>query len=108
MITLKVPEDLNWHVLTAVAYEGARFDISPKLLDSVERGREIFNELIDAGAPCYGVTTGLGRLSTTDLSTEARDAISRNILLARAAAFGESLPRPGVRARKMGRLANFL
>ena len=108
MITLKAPEDLNWDVITAVAYEQARFDIAPELLASVERGRGIFNELIEAGAPCYGVTTGLGRLSTTDLSKEARDAISRNILLARAAAFGEPLPRPVVRAMMMVRLANFL
>ena len=106
MITLKASEDLNWEVITAVAYEQARFDIAPELLASVERGRGIFNELIEAGAPCYGVTTGLGRLSTTDLSTEARDAISRNILLARAAAFGEPLPRPVVRAMMMVRLAN--
>ena len=108
MITLKASEDLNWEVITAVAYERARFDIAPELLASVERGREIFNQLIEAGAPCYGVTTGLGKLSTTDLSTEARDAISRNILLARAAAFGEPLPRPVVRAMMMVRLANFL
>ena len=32
MITLKAPEDLNWDVITAVAYEQARFDIAPALL----------------------------------------------------------------------------
>ena len=31
MITLKAPEDLNWDVITAVAYEQARFDIAPEL-----------------------------------------------------------------------------
>ena len=98
MITLKASEDLNWEVITAVAYEQARFDIAPELLASVERGREIFNQLIEAGAPCYGVTTGLGKLSTTDLSTEARDAISRNILLARGSrVWGATAPARGAR-----------
>ena len=81
MITLKAWADLNWNAITAVAYEGVRLDIAPELLASVERGREIFNGLIDAGAPCYGVTTGLGRLSTTDLSAKARDAMSRGHML---------------------------
>ena len=108
MITLETLSDLNWDAVTAVAYEQARLEIAPGLLARVEQGRETFNALIDAGIPCYGVTTGLGRLSTTDLSSEARDAISRNILLARAAAFGDPLPRPVVRAMMMLRLVNFL
>ena len=108
MITLATLSDLNWDTVTAVAYERARLEITPELLDRVEQGHEAFNALIDTGAPCYGVTTGLGRVSTTDLSSEAREAISRNILLARAAAFGDALPRPVVRAMMMLRLVNFL
>jgi len=108
MITLRTLSDLNWDAVTAVAYKQERLEIAPELLAKVQQGRETFNALIDAGAPCYGVTTGLGRLSTTDLSSEARDAISRNILLARAAAFGDALPRPVVRAMMLLRLVNFL
>ena len=108
MITLRVLPDLNWDAVVAVAYEQERLDIASALLAKVRQGRETFNALIDAGSACYGVTTGLGRLSDTDLSPEARDAISRNILLARAVAFGDPLPRPVVRAMMMLRLVNFL
>ena len=108
MITLRMLSDLNWDAVVAVGYERERLDIAPELLAKVRQGREAFNALIDAGSPCYGVTTGLGRLSGTDLSPEARDAISRNILLARAVAFGDPLPRPVVRTMMMLRLVNFL
>jgi histidine ammonia-lyase len=108
MITLAQPSDINWSSVCAVAYDSTSVEISPALLEKVENGRRRFNELIRQGAPCYGVTTGLGRLSTTELSVAERKTMSRNILLARAVAFGDPLPRPVVRAMLLLRLVNFL
>ena len=108
MIHIKSPSDINSGTITAVAYERERLEIAPDLLAAVDQSRETFNALIDSGVACYGVTTGLGKMSTTNLSDEARDDISKNMMMARAVAFGVALPRPVARAMMMIRLVNFL
>ena len=108
MIVLNSAEDLTWDVIEAVAYHDARVRLSQALLDFVDDGRRKFQRLINAGVPCYGVTTGLGELVTLNLSDAEREDLPHNILRARAAAIGEPLARPIVRAMMMMRLVNFL
>ena len=94
MITLKTLEDINWVNVQAVAYDEEKIEISTDLLVEVETGRQRFQALIDAGIPCYGVTTGLGKLVNLDLSDADRADLPHNILRARAAAIGPPLPPP--------------
>ena len=108
MITLKTLQDINWKNVQAVAYDEEKLKNSADLLSIVESGRQRFQELIDAGVPCYGVTTGLGKLVNLDLSEKARNDLPHNILRARAAAIGPPLARPIVRAMMMLKLTNFL
>ncbi len=108
MISLNTLDDINWENLQAVAYDEEPLEISAELLAVVESGRQRFQELIDAGVPCYGVTTGLGKLVNLDLSEEARNDLPHNILRARAAAIGPPLARPIVRSMMMLKLTNFL
>ena len=63
MISINHPQDLNRPAVEAVAYDEAPLHISPSLLAAVDEGRKVFLRLIGNGTPCYGVTTGLGRLS---------------------------------------------
>ncbi|MEM7112890.1 MAG: aromatic amino acid ammonia-lyase [Chloroflexota bacterium] len=107
-IRLNTLSDINWKTVQAVAYDGAKLTISAELLEVVENGRLRFQQLIDQGIPCYGVTTGLGQLVTLDLSEAERQDLPHNILRARAAAIGPPLSRPIVRAMMMMRLVNFL
>lgn len=108
MIRLDQSADINWDNLQAVAYEGAHLELGPVLLDQVDKGRRTFLRLIEQGVPCYGVTTGLGRLVNVELDERAKTELARNILLARAVAVGEPLPREVVRATLMIKLVNFL
>jgi histidine ammonia-lyase len=108
MIELRTLADINWETVQAVAYEGAELTVAPDLLARVEAGRVLFEELIAKGVPCYGVTTGLGELVTLNLTEAERLDLPHNILRARAAAIGEPLPMPVVRAMMMLRLVNFL
>ena len=108
MINLKSIKDINWDTVRAVAYEHEPVRIDSELLLQVKAGRQLFEHLIAQGIPCYGVTTGLGQLVTLDLSEEERADLPHNILRARAAAVGEPLPGPVVRALMMMRLVNFL
>ncbi len=108
MITLTSPQSINWETVQAVAYDNATVSIAPDLLARVEAGRKRFQQLIEDGIPCYGVTTGLGDLVTVKLSEAERQDLPHNILRARAAAIGAPLPKPVVRALMLCKLFNFL
>ena len=108
MITLHSLSDINWQTVQAVAYDEEKLTIAPSLLAEVGAGRAKFQQLIAAGVPCYGVTTGLGELVGLELSEAERRDLPHNILRARAAAIGKPLPRPVVRALLMIRLVTFL
>ena len=82
--------------------------MDPALGQAIERGRAAFDALIEQGVPCYGVTTGLGRLVTKELDETARRDLPRNILRARAAGMRAPLPEPVVRTTMFLRLVNFV
>lgn len=108
MITLACPQDLNWINLYRVAYQNEALRLDEALLSAVDTGHARFLALIDAGTPCYGVTTGLGKLVGSELDAAARAELQTNLLRARAVAIGEPFPRPVARAMMMIRLVNFL
>lgn len=108
MIGLNQVSDLNWVNLYRVAYQHERVEIGAELLAAVDAGYARFGNLIDRGVPCYGVTTGLGKLVGTEIGVAARAELQANMLRARAAAVGEPLARPVARAMLLLRLVNFL
>src|SRR5205814_1298951 len=63
---------------------------------------------LEAGASAYGVTTGLGYMSTVPIAPEDRAALQRSILLGRSVGVGEPLPREVVRGAMLLRLTGFL
>ncbi len=108
MIRLARRDDLDWVTLYRVAYQDVTLELDDRLLREVDAGRSRFDALIENGLPCYGVTTGLGKLVDKPLDDQARQEIAANMLRARAAAIGDPLPRPVVRAMLLIRLVNFL
>ena len=67
-VVLDKPEDLTFENICAVAYDSRRLQLSDQARARVVEGRQCFEKLINSGVPCYGVTTGLGKLSTVDLT----------------------------------------
>lgn len=108
MIRIKQLSDLNWINLYRIACQGEVLEIDAELLATVDAGHARFTGLIDSGVPCYGVTTGLGKMVGTELDDAARAELPANMLRARAAAIGEPFPRPVARAMLVLRLVNFL
>ncbi len=108
MIQITKPNDINWQTVQAVAYRNEVVELDEALLKRVDEGRAVFQQLIGKGVPCYGVTTGLGKLVDTELADEQKRELSENILIARAAAIGPPLSRPIARATVFLRLTNFL
>jgi len=108
MIRLREPGDLTWDSVQAIAYDNAPVSLSDALLARVDAGRAAFLGLIEAGVPCYGVTTGLGQLVERELDEDARRDLPNNMLRARAAAVGPPLAAPVARLILAIRLVNFL
>ena len=108
IVHLNGVDDLTWPNVTAVAWRGARLALSDRALAKVDQGRQRFLSLIERGVPCYGVTTGLGKLVGVELDDRARYALAHNILLGRAAAIGPAHTREMARATMVLKLANFL
>jgi histidine ammonia-lyase len=108
MIKISHTTDLNWVNLYRIAYQNVKVELGSDLLQQVDESRQHFLDLIERGVPCYGVTTGLGKLVNTSLDDEARAALPANMLLARAVAIGEPFSRPVGRAMLLIRLVNFL
>ncbi|MEM7562902.1 MAG: aromatic amino acid ammonia-lyase [Pseudomonadota bacterium] len=108
MILIASISDINWVNLYRIAYQNELVELGPELLAEVDKSRQHFLKLIAEGTPCYGVTTGLGKLVNTELNADAKAALPANMLHARAAAVGEPFPPAVGRAMMLIRLVNFL
>lgn len=108
MITVAGIDDLDWANLYRIACQDEALRLDATLLSAVDAGHARFDALIEAGTPCYGVTTGLGKLVGNQLDAAARAQLQANLLRARAVAIGEPFPRPVARAMMVFRLVNFL
>ncbi|MDH3389342.1 MAG: aromatic amino acid ammonia-lyase [Gammaproteobacteria bacterium] len=108
MITIAQTGDLNWINLYRVAFQRETMRVDAGLLVAVDAAHARFVDLIKRGVPCYGVTTGLGKLVTSELDAAASAGLQANLLRARAVAIGAPFPGPVARAMMMFRLVNFL
>lgn len=90
--------------IRAVARDGMRCRLSGPAATRIEAAHAATLALLGAGAPIYGVTTGLGAAADTALPAADPDR-QRRIPLARAAGVGPILPRDIVRAMMLARLS---
>ena len=82
--------------------------IADATLAGVDAARARMLEYLRAGAPAYGVTTGLGHLASIEVGDADQDALQRSLLTARAAGLGQALPAEVVRGAMLLRLIGFL
>ena len=83
------------------------FAFAPAALQRLERDRQVVEKHLAAGAPVYGLNTGLGgnlgfRLSDGDLL-----AFQEQLILGRMIGMGEPLPMEVVRAAQLARVIGF-
>ncbi len=80
----------------------ARLGVGARLDDMARRrmqdARDVIEELVDAGAVVYGVTTGFGDLATTSIPADQAGRLQANLLMSHATGVGTALPREVVRA----------
>jgi histidine ammonia-lyase len=101
------PGDLDAGRILRVA-AGQRVEISPGLLDEVQRVCEAAREVLRHGDPVYGVNTGMGALSGVRLTEAEQLAHQRNLLLGRATGGPPWLEAADARAIVAVRLRTFL
>jgi histidine ammonia-lyase len=82
--------------------------IADSLLAAVQERCEQVRRALRDGQPVYGVTTGMGALSSVRLTEQQQRSHQRNLLLARAAGGPPWLSPPEVRAIFAARLLTFL
>ncbi|MCU1397141.1 MAG: histidine ammonia-lyase [Acidimicrobiales bacterium] len=108
MIELGTAADLDLAAYDAIVRDGEHVAISAAALDRVRHSRRQFLAHLDTGVICYGVTTGLGAMSTVDLTPEQRAALPRQTLLGRASGTGAPLPPSVGRGALLAKLVQFL
>ena len=100
MITLKLDgRSLRLEDIENVAF-GA--DIVVQLDEDAKvrmrESRALIEELVLAGEPVYGVTTGFGRLADVAIAPENREALQHNLVRSHASGMGDPLDSSAVRA----------
>lgn len=107
-IQLDDASDLTADSYEAIVYGGALVTLTTNALTRVDASRDAFMALLETGVICYGVNTGLGAMSTTDLTAEQRAALPHHTLLGRASGTGPILPAAVGRGALLAKLTQFL
>jgi histidine ammonia-lyase len=90
--------DLTVADVEAVARRGAVAALHAGARARMERSRAVVDELVEADAVVYGVTTGVGALADRSIGRADAERLQVNLLVSHAAGVGEPLPRDVVRA----------
>lgn len=77
---------------------GARIELATEALDRVARNRAVLEEILIAGTPVYGISTGFGALVSNTVAPELQRHLQVNLLRSHAAGTGPDLPGEVVRA----------
>jgi histidine ammonia-lyase len=90
--------------VAAVARRDAPVELAAHARDAVRESRRRVEDIVDAGDPVYGVTTGFGDLVETRVSPDRVAELQTNLLRSHAAGAGPELDRELVRAMLVTRL----
>jgi histidine ammonia-lyase len=104
---IEATADLDTTVIRQVS-AGLQIRLGPALATQIQAQCELGREALSHGADVYGVTSGMGALSTVRLSDAEQRAHQRNLLLGRATGGPPWLPEGDVRAIIAVRLRTFL
>ena len=91
------PGRLTLADLRRIERDQAALALAPECRDAIERGRALIAAVVEAGAPTYGVNTGLGTLSSRSIAAADLEEMQSRLLLSNAAGTGPLLPDAVVR-----------
>jgi histidine ammonia-lyase len=106
-LVIDAPADLNAAMIRQVS-AGLQIRLGPALVTQLQRQCERGRAALRRGAEAYGVTSGMGALSSVRLSDAEQRVHQQNLLLGRATGGPPWLPEADVRALIAVRLRTFL
>ncbi len=84
--------------IVAVARGGARVNLDPEALATMQRSADVVAALADSGHPAYGVSTGFGSLANVTIAPDRREELQRALIRSHAAGMGSPVEPEVVRA----------
>src|SRR5689334_10622695 len=90
--------DLTLTDVAHVARDGWVATLDDAARERMAASRRTVEELVAAGQPVYGVTTGFGRLATERIDPADADRLQQNLLVSHAVGVGPAHDRASVRA----------
>lgn len=95
--------EIDGHHLTipdveAVARRNEPVSLSTAGMEAILRSRSWLEQILREDKPVYGINTGFGIFAEQRIKPEARDRLSRNLILSHAVATGTPFPDDIVRA----------
>lgn len=93
-------KSLTLEAVRDVARNGveARLSADPQILGRIEQSRELKDSLVSAGAPIYGVTTGVGASVDRQVALDRAAEMQRNLVRKCGCGTGPILPTDATRA----------
>lgn len=82
---------LTWREIVRVARDGAQLSLSDSAWARIDNARAIVDHIVARGERAYGISTGLGALSSVRLEGPQLAQLSRNTLLSHACGVGAPL-----------------
>jgi len=99
MIALKLNgNDLTTDDLREVVYQRRPVLLEAAARLSVERARDLVDELVASGGTAYAITTGVGKLADVRIPAEQLRELQLNLVRSHSAGVGEPLPQAETRA----------
>ncbi len=78
--------------------DGTSVAMAAESLPGIEASRLFVEELVAKDAPVYGISTGVGKLADTKISSASVQQLQRNLILSHSCGVGEPLPAEIVKA----------
>ena len=90
--------DLTLADVAHIARDGYTATLDPAARERMAASRRTVEELVAAGQPVYGVTTGFGKLATERIDPADADRLQQNLLVSHAVGVGPTHDAQAVRA----------
>jgi len=97
-------KDLTIEQVDAVCRGKAKIRLSETARRAVKANRDVIERKVKSGIPIYGVTTGIGEFARIQISPSQGEELQRRIVYSHAAAVGDPISEPAVRAAMLLRI----
>lgn len=98
----------NMNLENLIAFgKGAKITINSETAHRLQKSRDIVDTIVNSGVPTYGINTGFGLLSHTNVSRDELTNLQHNLIRSHASGVGESLD-PAIVRRIMALRINTL